>query len=686
MRDGRLALALAIATIAMITTLGAQQGPPRDQPVAPLVGTAIISGTVAAAGDGARPIGNAQLLIVGTDTGYIKITQADEQGRFSLADLPAGRYLLGATKASYLNTAYGAKRPGRPGTAISLTDGQKIQDIVLTLTLGGVMSGVITDERGQPAPGAVVRLEKVETKPGGSPTSLGGLSMAAMMQQMTSENGRTDDRGVYRLFGVEPGEYTIVVTPPNNGAAAVRVTSAEDIQAGLQALREPGGPDGRSRSAPPTPSTILPPASLGGLPPGAGIFPQSMMSDTQGNGPTAGYAPVYYPGSPEIAEASTVTIKAGEERDGLDIRTRLVPMARVECQVIVPDGQSAASPQVTLQPIGNGSTSSLLAVLVTGQRLNARPGPDRRFTFTGVAPGRYTLVARTYPALTNGVPGSAPPDPTAPPPPVPLWAMTEVTVSGEDVTGLVLTLQPGMSLSGRVVFNGEKPEPKDLQLMVGVQPIDNTTSGLIQAISGGASGSAKVKADHTFTITGLMPSRYLLFGVVAPSGIMDVSAMFEWSVQSVMVGGRELLDLPIDLEPGDEVKDAVITFTDRQQEVIGTLQDTTGRPAPDYTVVLFATDKRYWTSGSRRIVTARPATDGRFELGGSIGSLGPLTLGAGGLGLPAGEYYLAAVTDLAGGEEQDPTLLEELSKAAVKITVAPGETKRQDLRIAGGPL
>lgn len=667
MRPVFLALSLPFALGA---SLASQQRPPRDQPPAPLVGTAVIAGIVATDEAGTRPVGRAQLLIVGTDTGYMKIAQADDQGRFTLADLPAGRYLLGAAKASYLNAAYGAKRPGRPGTAISVTDGQRIPNLVLMLTPGGVMSGVVTDERGHPAPGAVVRLQKIGTKAAAS-NATGGLALA-MMMEMGGTNGRTDDRGAYRLYGVEPGEYAIVVTMANSAPGDVRVLTADDIQAGLQALRDPsrtaGGP---GRTAAPPVSTILPPtARPSNDNPFPGLLPSPMMAGPVGSGPTVGYAPVYYPGTPELAEAGSITIAAGEERTGLDIRTMLVPTARVECLVVPPDGQPATNVQVSLRPIAGNASTSLFSML-TAQQFFAKSGLGGHYTFSGVPPGRYSLMARTSPA---GM-GQVPVNPAAPPS-NPLWGTTDVIVNGQNVSGLVLTLQPGMTLSGRVVFNSEKlaePKEKDLRVSVGVRPLRLDSNTVNFALT----GNTMVNADRTFTIAGLVPSQYLLSGAVTPNGAANLSDRFLWSMQSVTVGGKDVLDLPIDLKPNEEIKDAVITFTDRQQEVFGTLQDATGRPAPDYTVVLFAADTRYWFPNSRRILIARPATDGRFEISGGSFDV----LGGGSVGLPPGDYFLAAVTDLGGGEQYDVKMLEELAKTSVKITVAPGEKKRQDVRM-----
>jgi hypothetical protein len=63
----------------------------------------------------------------------------------------------------------------------------------------------------------------------------------------------------------------------------------------------------------------------------------------------------------------------------------------------------------------------------------------------------------------------------------------------------------------------------------------------------------------------------------------------------------------------------------------------------------------------------RPATDGAFSV----------------KGLPAGEYLLAALADLEAGEWNDPTLLEQLVRGSVKVTLREGETTTRDIRIGG---
>jgi hypothetical protein len=137
-------------------------------------------------------------------------------------------------------------------------------------------------------------------------------------------------------------------------------------------------------------------------------------------------------------------------------------------------------------------------------------------------------------------------------------------------------------------------------------------------------------------------------------------------LESAIVGGVDIADLPIEIRPGESLTGAVITFMDRPTELTGRLQDASGQPASDYHLVVFPADRKLWTWPSRRIRTARPANDGTFVV----------------RDLPPGEYLIAAAYDVEPGETSDPAFLDRLAPTSMKITLAEGERKVQDIRIA----
>jgi hypothetical protein len=140
-----------------------------------------------------------------------------------------------------------------------------------------------------------------------------------------------------------------------------------------------------------------------------------------------------------------------------------------------------------------------------------------------------------------------------------------------------------------------------------------------------------------------------------------------WFVRSIVHDGREIGDAWFDLGDRD-LNDVVITLTDRAATLAGTLTGAAGGAAPDYFIIVFPTERDRWYVGSRRIRAVRPATDGAFSV----------------TGLSAGDYNLAAVTDVDQNQWFDPAFLDQLIPTAIKVTLVEGETRTQNLRIAGG--
>ena len=85
-------------------------------------------------------------------------------------------------------------------------------------------------------------------------------------------------------------------------------------------------------------------------------------------------------------------------------------------------------------------------------------------------------------------------------------------------------------------------------------------------------------------------------------------------------------------------------------------------------ILVFSTDRSIWSQGTRRVpAPIQPDTSGKFRAD----------------GLPAGEYYVAAVSDMDPGDWGDPGFMEQVAAVAFKITLGEGEKKTQDLKIAG---
>src|SRR6185436_15160728 len=118
----------------------------------------------------------------------IRVTSTDADGRFVVADLPADRYLVGASKPPFLGAVAGAKRPARPGTPIALANGQTINNVTIQLPPGAAISGTVTDERGQPASNVTINLMQAQMQNG------------ERVLTMRPGSAVSDERGRYRIY------------------------------------------------------------------------------------------------------------------------------------------------------------------------------------------------------------------------------------------------------------------------------------------------------------------------------------------------------------------------------------------------------------------------------------------------------------------------------------------------------
>lgn len=636
---------------------GRAQGPARDAASQTVVGTGAIAGVVVAEGTG-LPVRRASVTLSGAELRGGRSSLTDDQGRFTFQALPAGRFMLMASKAGYVNNAFGAKRAGRPGTPIQLAEGQKLERLSVSLPRGGVITGVVVDENGEPSPNTTVRVLRYVLRTG-----------ERTLQQVGQD--QTDDRGIYRVFQLQPGEYVVSAVPRNLSIGGLRETMAAEIEALARQVQSARGG-----------------AGLGGMGagPGAAMLTdrlaalQQQMTGMEQQQSVA-YAPVYYPGTPSISAASSVMLGIGEERTGVDFQLQLVSTARVSGVIQSAAGALPQGTQIALVSADRGST---FAVPGVGNSMT-RVGGDGRFTFSNVTPGQYVLQARstaregaaaTGPGgggrgAAGGGRGGAQGQILQV-----LWASADVAVSGQDIDGIVLNMQPGMPVSGRVEFKrSTNPPPDDLtRVRVTLSPRGQ------QAFEMAAAPPTQADATGRFRINGVSPGRYSLSAGIAMSGnggigggarggntVAQTSAG-GWSLESAMANGRDVLDFPIDIGPNEELSNVVLTFTDRTQEISGTIQDVQGRPTADFTIIVFPTDSRYWLPQARRIVSARPATDGRFAF----------------RNLPTGEYRLTAVTDVEPGEWYDPAFLAQLVPVSIPLSLAEGEKKVQDIKLAGG--
>jgi 5-hydroxyisourate hydrolase-like protein (transthyretin family) len=125
-------------------------------------------------------------------------TLTDEQGRFLFEDTPPGSYDLEVSRDGYVDANYGQKRIGAPGAILTLTSGQRMNDLVFKLAHTAAISGHVFDEDGEPIAKATVITYRASKRLGKE-------------QEVGDAPELTNDLGEFRVFDLEPGRYYIAV-------------------------------------------------------------------------------------------------------------------------------------------------------------------------------------------------------------------------------------------------------------------------------------------------------------------------------------------------------------------------------------------------------------------------------------------------------------------------------------------
>ena len=508
------------------------------------------------AADNGAALRRAQVRLTSQNVRTPKVTTTDTEGRYEFAELPAGRYTLTVSKTGYLTVQYGQRRPREPGKPIDLSAGQVLDKTDVALPHGGVITGRIADEYGEPLPDATVQAMRYQY--------IGGQRQLVSARRVA----QTHDIGQFRIFALPPGDYYLSASTRTPMAAIQAVTGAV------------GGMLTGTITAP------LP----GDLPPDPAAGLQAFRDAL--NGPDdeqTGYAPTYYPGTATLSDAQRITVGLGEELSSISFSMTLAKLARISGTVVDSRGQLLARGVVTIRPSRGGPT-----FLRGGMNAGAVNGGA--FTLAGVPPGDYVLQVRAGgPGLGGraGGPGRAELE----------FANVSVSVNGGDVEGLVIATSNGSTVTGRVTFDGKDTPQNLLQSRTAVTAV-STEPGVSPGLPGG--GAQSLNADGTFEVRGLAGPT--LFRVAnPPSG---------WNLKAVQLDGADITDTPHEFKGGETITGLEIELTNKSTRINGNVTDSQDQPVKDYAVVVFSDDNARWVPQTRYIRAARPDQQGKFQITG----------------------------------------------------------------------
>ena len=358
-----------------------------------------VSGMVIASGT-SEPIADANVAIV-TPDGALETT-TDANGRFVLANVPAGRQTVLIRADGFFVESKAPNTPfaARAEVPVTVTVGATPVAISnVSMVQGGVITGKVVDPQGNPLP--FVRVQAL--RPNAGTLNSGVVPNVA--------NRMTDDRGEYRMFFVPPGEYVIQA----------------QIQGG-----PPAGP------VPPRPGEV-----------------HTLVS-------------TLFPDTTDMAQASKVIVKSGEEVRGIDISVKMEvanlpppaprPTGDYKISGLVIDGVQPLVGTAVLMLGSEGGPPRQVGTVIIG-------GTPGAFEIPSLPPGNYDLFASM--PNPNGSPG--------PGGGIQAWGRAAVQVLDRDVENVRMVVHPSVDVTGVVKIDG-KLATEGGTLKIGLSPTGAASS------------------------------------------------------------------------------------------------------------------------------------------------------------------------------------------------------------------
>jgi protocatechuate 3,4-dioxygenase beta subunit len=324
-----------------------------------------------------------------------------------------------------------------------------------------------------------------------------------------------------------------------------------------------------------------------------------------------GYARLYYPGTPDVAKAGPITIKAGEEVSSIDMLMRKVPVHQVRGHVY---NQITHKPgvgvMVLLLPKNGDREFDFLAPTIVQK-------PDGSFALQDVLPGSYTLSSYWKEDDINYV------------------NRQTVDVGNADVEGIAITVVPGTNISGRIVWEGQTALESD----------DLTVIPRAADVPFGVRGQSKVGRDNLFTLKGLGEGTYgaAVFGMTKDCYIKDM----RYGESSVLKDGFTVTR--------GEAGSLEIVVSSRGARVQGTVMDSDGLPLAGVSVVLVPELSQ--RENYQKYKTESTDQYGHFDL----------------RGIAPGDYKLFSWVEVESGAWEDPEFLRQFEEKGQRITLQDGD-------------
>jgi hypothetical protein len=602
-------------------------GPHEERPAEPR--ESVVRGR-AVYDDTSRPVRRARVMLITDAAGRSEFAAlTDGRGEFRISGVPAGTYYAFVDVPGVLSPVgfVSVEEMRASGGTPDLGEGRKFFDRVevdgradVTVTVharrGAAIAGRVSYADGDPAVNVHLTLMR-RSADGRVQKYLAGATIPSL------SGLRTDDRGMFRLMGLPPGEYLVGVSESvNHGAEGVNTSSVGEDFSGVY----------------------------------RGMFAQQLLMS-------------FYPSATSVKEAGVVKVGAGEERSDVDITIPERDLRAVAGVVRARrGGRPVANVRVTVarrdDPLAPGGPLAVLHDPSEYEPNSTTTDAEGRWRLVEIPDGAYTIHVKPpeeyeeAPAVVAAAAETTDASQTAttntnvssyrPPRRKRAYAPTRVNldVSGADVSEYVVELAEGARITGTVSVEGGNP-PRYGHVSV------------LRLVEGGAAPDYSVMHygsmdDGRFAVEGLTAGRFLLQPTVggADPGIY---------LKSITWNGRDLRREPLELAEGAAAEGVRIVYGRNPATLHATVRGAAGRrPPEEFFVTLVPADLAGWS----------PHAQPLFCMTGESGACR--------VNAPPGEYSVLALRRPThpGAYEQE---VRRRAPTAPRVELREGETSRVEV-------
>jgi hypothetical protein len=553
----------------------------------------------------------------------VSITASRQDGGFMFSGIPSGTYRILAMADGFAMSEYGQLRQGGRGRPITVGGGETA-DAQISMAPGGIISGKITDQNGQPTVYSEVQIQRASYNPNGQLVPVLTLSVYA------------NDLGEYRAFWLPPGPYIV-------SAGTSQLNSFVN-----QGTTNPLNSDNS------IPTTFITQSNR----PKARAAPETSAEQNSIPSPDP---QIFFGGALEAKSAQVVNVRPGAEASGIDIRVAAsLPVRRNRITGVVLDAsgqplQGAFGISISSWPMGQSGAFSSISFLTARVPMTDPADIARGAMRYVVDNGKFEGTASAGSYQIRASQGD-------------LAGRVLIDVSSQDLN-VTIPLLPLMTIIGRVrLENAAANTSIDFsKLQVGLL---TAPSNAFLSPSAMPDGSFRIErvipGDFQILVPPLIPSPV---NSPAPTGDRPpIPAGLENAyVKSIHLGVADVTNDLIRIDSASSIGTLDVVIGLNGASVEGRVMNAEKSIVEHATVVLLPQAEPPFRADRYRTMTTEKSGQFQFR------------------GLPPGDYRLLAWEDIDSGAWFNPAFVATFEKSAVPVHLIEGQ-RQNDLEIAIIPV